>query len=97
MMPTAASRPENETETHGQLVTEPETKYTRLSVNLSLDTAQVLKNLAKRDSITITDAIRRAIACWSFIEDELAKGNRIAVIEQTDAGERVREVIFVSS
>jgi hypothetical protein len=100
MMTTAASRPENETDIQSQPVAdraEPETRYTRLSVNLSLDTANVLKALAKRKGITITDAIRRAIAVWSFVEDELDKGNRIAVVERVNGTERVREVVFVSN
>jgi hypothetical protein len=102
MMPSEASHRENQTDTqtetkiHGKTALADPDKYTRLSVNLSLDTAAVLKQLATRKGITITDAIRRAIAVWSFVEDELDKGNRIAVVERVNGNERVREVVFVS-
>jgi hypothetical protein len=105
-MTTAASRPENETDFQSNEIqaqvqqaiqAQVTARYTRLSVNLSLDTAEVLKGLARRKGITITDAIRRAIAVWSFVEDELDKGNRIAVVERVNGSERVREVVFVSN
>jgi hypothetical protein len=105
-MTTAASRPENETDFQSNEIqaqvqqaieAQVTARYTRLSVNLSLDTAEVLKGLARRKGITITDAIPRAIAVWSFVEDELDKGNRIAVVERVNGSERVREVVFVSN
>jgi len=72
----------------------PTTRHTRLSVNLSLDTATALKDLVTRKGITLTDGICRAIAVWKFVEDEIAKGNRLAVIEHEDGKERVREVVL---
>jgi hypothetical protein len=72
-------------------------KIVRLSINLSVDVATALKDLAAEKSITITEGIRRAIAVWKFVEDEVARGNRLAVIERDKSGqERVREVILLS-
>ena len=67
----------------------------RLSVNLAVDVAQVLKNLAAAKNISVTEAIRRAIAVLDFIEGETAKGNKIAVVEKADGKDRVREVVLL--
>lgn len=64
----------------------------RLSVNLSTETAGMLKALAGRKGLTVTDGVRRAITVWKFIEDELAAGSTLAVIE---ADGSVRKVILL--
>ena len=70
-------------------------KAVRLSVNLAADAASVLKRWAAQKDISITEAIRRAIAVWNFVESERAKGNRLAVIEHAGGQERVREIVLV--
>lgn len=73
-------------------MTEPNT--VRLSINLAADLAAVLRGWAERKQISATEAVRRAIAVWNFVETEIAKGNKIAVIEGDGA---IREVIVVDT
>ncbi|WUJ73839.1 ribbon-helix-helix protein, CopG family [Kribbella soli] len=69
----------------------------RLSVNLAADAMEVLRWLANRRGLSLTETIRRAITVLKFIEDEVDKGNKLAVVE-TDANgqERVREILLVA-
>jgi hypothetical protein len=64
----------------------------RLSINLSIETAETLKALVDRKGVTITEGIRRAIIVWRFVEDETSRGNQIAVIEKD---ETVRKVLIL--
>lgn len=64
----------------------------RLSINLSVESAETLKALIRRKGFTITEGIRRAIAVWKFVEDETSKGNQIAVIEHDGS---IRKVILL--
>jgi hypothetical protein len=55
----------------------------KLTINLAADTMAVLRKIAaKRRGGSLTEAIRRAIACYKFIVEELDKGNQIVVIEK---------------
>jgi Ribbon-helix-helix protein, copG family len=65
---------------------------TRLSINLSTETADALRELAGRKGLSITEGIRRAIAAWQFLEVETSRGNQIAVIEQDGS---VRTVVLL--
>jgi hypothetical protein len=65
----------------------------RLSINLNAETADAFKALIERKGITITEGIRRAITVWKFLEDETARGNQIAVIEQD--GNTRKVVLFL--
>jgi hypothetical protein len=73
----------------------PKPAIVRLSINLAPDVAAVLNNLAERKQITVTEAVRRAIAVWNFFETERVIGNRIAIIEDGPTGERIREVVLL--
>jgi hypothetical protein len=64
----------------------------RLSVNLSPGTAAILRTVLNRKGLSITEGIRRAIAVWKFVEDEVERGNQLAVIEKD--GE-VRKVVLL--
>lgn len=64
-------------------------KTVRLSVNLSEEAAKVLRELAERRGISITEAIRRAIAVWRFFEEATDKGETIQVTD----GKTVRELV----
>ncbi|WP_405717255.1 ribbon-helix-helix protein, CopG family [Streptomyces sp. NBC_01537] len=66
--------------------------FTRLSVNLNDEAARALKENSDRRGISITEAVRRAIAVYDFIERETAAGNRIQVV---DPEGRVRELLLV--
>lgn len=66
----------------------------RLSINLADDVAAVLGDWADKKDISYTEAVRRAIAVWNFVETEIAAGNRLAVVEP---GGRIREVVLVDA
>lgn len=53
----------------------------RLSVNLSVKSAESITDLMDRKDVKLTEAVRRAIAVWKFVEDEVAAGNQLAVVE----------------
>lgn len=67
----------------------------RLSVNLAPDVAATFRDLCHAKRISITEGVRRAIAIWRFVEDEVDAGRRLAVIEEVDGKERVRELLLV--
>ncbi|MEU1523937.1 hypothetical protein ABZ413_17225 [Nocardia rhamnosiphila] len=68
----------------------------RLSINLAPDVAKVLRGWADRKHINVTEAIRRAIAVWNFVETEKANGNSLAVVENLSNGkQRIREVVLI--
>lgn len=52
----------------------------RLEINLSREVAGVLWGWMARKGVSATEAVRRAIAVWNFVETEVADGNRIVVI-----------------
>ena len=64
----------------------------RLSINLSVESAETLRSLIRRKGLTITEGIRRAIAVWKFVEDENSNGNQLAVIEQDGS---IRKVVLL--
>jgi hypothetical protein len=68
----------------------------RLSVNLAADAMDALRWLASRRGLSLTETIRRAISVLKFIEDELDKGNTLAIVEtDSDGKQRVREILLV--
>lgn len=71
---------------------EPADKVVRLSVNLAPEVADVLTGWAAKKGISATEAVRRAIAVWNFVETEIANGSKVAVVE---ANGHIREVVVV--
>ncbi|GAA3570066.1 hypothetical protein [Kribbella ginsengisoli] len=68
----------------------------RLSINLAADVADVLRLLAARRGLSLTETVRRAIAVLKFVEDEVERGNKLAIVETGDGGrQRVREIMLV--
>ena len=63
----------------------------RVSVSLPLDTIKKLDEIASRHGITMTDAIRRAIATEAYIDNEIQEDNKI-LIQKSD--NTLREVVF---
>ena len=63
----------------------------KVTVNLSDETIEDLREVASKRGITLTEAIRKAIATEKFVQDERDEGAKI-LIEKP--GERVREVEF---
>ncbi len=67
----------------------------RLSVNLASDVAAALKDLSSNQGMTITQGVRKAIALWKLVEDELAKGNKIMVVQGEGENAKYREIILI--
>jgi hypothetical protein len=67
------------------------TPMKKVTVNLSDETIEDLKAVAEKQGITLTEAIRKAIATEKFVQDERDEGAKILVERP---GGRVREVEF---
>ena len=63
----------------------------RVSVSLPLETIEKLDQIASRHGITMTDAIRRAIATEAYIDKEIQENSKI-LIQKSD--NTLREVVF---
>lgn len=64
----------------------------RLSVNLSADVADELKQYAGRKGISITEAVRRAITVLAFVDNAQSRGASLHLEE----GGALKEVVFLS-
>ncbi|GAA1516636.1 hypothetical protein GCM10009677_57410 [Sphaerisporangium rubeum] len=73
--------PENPSKKPQSGEAEDKSRFVRLSVNLSPDIARTFKGLIDRKGLSITEGIRRAITIWGFVEEQIAQGNDLAVIE----------------
>jgi hypothetical protein len=67
------------------------TEKARLSVNLNPDAARALAEITRRRSISITEAVRRAIAVYDYIDRLDPERQRVQVVE----GDQVRELHLV--
>lgn len=67
-------------------------RITRLSVNLNEEAANALRRISKKQRVSITEAVRRAIAIYDFIDRELAAGSKIQVV---DSSGHVRELFLL--
>lgn len=66
------------------------TGYQKISVNLSNDVLTELRQIADRNSVTLTEALRRAIATLKFVEDVAAEDKDLLVRDRlTKETERV--------
>ena len=63
----------------------------RVSVSLPLDAIEKLDKIATRHGITMTDAIRRAIATEAYINNEIQENSKI-LIQKSDNS--LIEVVF---
>ena len=64
----------------------------RMTVYLPAETARMLEILSKLQSISLNEAIRRAISTESFIQNEI-RNNKSKFFLETPAGE-TKELIF---
>lgn len=53
----------------------------KLNANISDQTARNFRELIRGKDISIGEGVRRATAVWKFVEDEIAAGNKLAVVE----------------
>ncbi len=68
------------------------TKLVRLNVNLNQETADALKEIADDAGISLTEAVRRAISVYKFVDDEIESGNRVQTVNPN--GE-VRQLVLM--
>lgn len=52
------------------------TRTTRLSINISEDTAEALKRLAMSHDTSVTNIVRRAVGVYDFLDEELEDKTR---------------------
>jgi Ribbon-helix-helix protein, copG family len=64
----------------------------RVSVNLPREDIDLLRRIAEQRHITMTEALRRAIAMERFIEEALRNGEKL-LIEDRD-GKTVRQLVI---
>lgn len=60
----------------------------RLNVNLNRETADVLKEIAEKQGISLTEAIRRSIALLKFVDDERSSHRKIQTMDSDDKNKR---------
>ena len=51
--------------------------YTKISVNLSDEVLAALRDMAARDNVTMTEALRRAISTLKLLQDAQREGKSI--------------------
>jgi predicted DNA-binding protein len=67
------------------------TKVVKMSVNLPASTVKVLKELAGRRGVTMTDVLRQAISTEKFIDD-VHEGEGKVLVEDNKG--RIRQLVF---
>jgi hypothetical protein len=73
--------------------TTTEPALVRLNVNLNKETAAALKDITDKQGISLTEAVRRAIALLKFIEDERTAGRKIQIMDSN--GKNKRELVLM--
>jgi hypothetical protein len=73
--------------------TKVDSALVRLNVNLNQETAEALKEIAKKENISLTEAVRRAIAILKFVEEEQDRGRKIQTMDRD--GKDKRELILM--
>jgi hypothetical protein len=63
----------------------------RLAVNLSAESAGVLKEYAGRKGVSVTEAVRRAIAVLAFVDETQRRSGTVHVEENGT----LKEVVFL--
>ena len=66
-------------------------QHVRLSVNLRPDAAGELKDYADRKGVSVTEAVRRAIAVLSFVDAAQDRGASLNIEEKGS----LKEVLFL--
>jgi hypothetical protein len=77
------------TDSRGVIVGED--RLVRLHVNLNRPTADALKASADRKGVTVTEAVRKAIGTWTWLDKQVEQGSRLQVV---DPDGNIREVIL---
>lgn len=62
----------------------------KISMNLSDEVLEALREIAARDNVTLTEATRRAISTWKFLDDAQRDGQHLLIRDpKTRKAERV--------
>ncbi|MDM7855488.1 CopG family transcriptional regulator [Cellulomonas alba] len=72
-----------------------ESRVVRLSVNLAPTVAAALKSTAAKKGLSITEAIRHAIAVWKLVVDEQAAGRKVMIVEGQGDSATFREIVLI--
>lgn len=70
-----------------------DTALVRLNVNLNKETAAALKELAAKQQISLTEAVRRAVSVLKFIDEEKSQGRKIQTMDSQERNKR--EVVLM--
>lgn len=68
-------------------------RLVRLNVNLNHETADAIKELAEERGISVTEAVRRAISLYKYVEDQTNEGRKIQVADRS--GKTVSELVLI--
>lgn len=55
------------------------TEFTKLSVKMNEATADALRSIAKDHGISITEAVRRCISLYHFLDNERNEGRQVLI------------------
>lgn len=58
------------------------TGTTRLSINISNETARALRALAEKHDTSVTNIVRRAVSVYSFLDKELEGDTTLQLIDR---------------
>ena len=70
-----------------------DTGIVRLNVNLNAETAAALRKIADDRDISFTEAVRRAISVYDYIDNETKAGRRVQTTDQDRTN--VRELVWL--
>ena len=73
--------------------TETGLKFIRLNVNMNDETAAALREIAAEKGVSYTEAVRRAITVYKFLQDEVQAGHTIQTVDKKDA--HIRELVLM--
>lgn len=71
---------------------DPEDRVVRLNVNLSAEVAAALRQTTRRNGLTLTEGVRRAVSIWKLLDDAARHGERIEVVDPETG--RTRELVL---
>ncbi|MFP4253458.1 MAG: ribbon-helix-helix protein, CopG family [Halothece sp.] len=73
------------------VTTKNKTETKKVTVNLPTETIERIREIADKHGLTMTEAIRRAIITESYLEKQIAEGNKI-LLEKPD--QTYTELVF---
>ena len=67
-------------------------RYHKISANLSDEVLEVLKEIAERKNVTLTEVLRRAVSVFKVVDDALNEGQQVLLRDSKT--KKVERVIF---